>query len=193
MANETLPPKRRSVWPILILAGIASLFGFGAGILIASNANQPADVTLPPTAVMQFLRENEPVPDFELNTLDGEPVKLSSFKGHPVLLNFWASWCPPCKDETPDLIAAYNELKQAGVVFIGIGTQDDTPKLQQFADEFKVPYLIVEDPLGKVSNQYRVLGMPTTFLVDKDGIMRKVINGIVNKDQVITDMLALAN
>jgi len=193
MTNPTLPPRRRSPWPIVILAGIAALFGFGAGLLIAASANQSSTpVTVPPAPVIQFLRENEPAPDFELQTFDGRPIRLSDFKGRPVLINFWASWCPPCKEETPDLIAAYNELKDINAVFIGVGTQDDTDKLKQFAEAYQIPYLVVEDPLGKVSNQYRVLGMPTTFLIDADGVLRKVINGVVTRSQVVNDMRSLA-
>lgn len=193
MTTPPPQPRSRSPWPIVILAGIAALFGFGAGLLIATSANQPAaPVSLPAAPVIQFLRENEPAPDFELQTFDGQTVQLSDFKGRPVLINFWASWCPPCKEETPDLIAAYNELRDINAVFIGIGTQDDTDKLRQFAGEYQIPYLVVEDPLGKVSNQYRVLGMPTTFLVDQQGILRKVINGVVTRAQVIADMRSLA-
>jgi peroxiredoxin len=193
MTTPTPQPQRRSPWPIVILAGIAALFGFGSGLLIATNANQPAaPVSAPAAPVIQFLRENEPAPDFELRTFDGQTVRLSDFKGRPVLINFWASWCPPCKEETPDLIAAYNDLRDVNAVFIGIGTQDDTDKLKQFAEEYQIPYLVVEDPLGKVSNQYRVLGMPTTFLVDTDGILRKAINGVVTRSQIITEMRGLA-
>ncbi len=193
MTHSPPPPRRRSPWPIVILAGIAALFGFGAGLLIATSANQPAaPVTLPAAPVIQFLRENDPAPNFELQTFDGQVVRLSDFKGRPVLINFWASWCPPCKEETPDLIAAYNELKDINAVFIGVGTQDDTDKLKQFAEAYQIPYLVVEDPLGKVSNQYRVLGMPTTFLIDKDGILRKAINGVVTRNQIITQMRGLA-
>ncbi|MGQ9815296.1 MAG: redoxin domain-containing protein [Candidatus Roseilinea sp.] len=193
MTNPTPKPRPRSPWPIVILAGIAALFGFGAGLLIATSANQPgAPVTVPAAPVIQFLRENEPAPDFELQTFDGQTVRLSDFKGRPVLINFWASWCPPCKEETPDLIAAYRELKDINAVFIGVGTQDDTDKLKQFAEEHQIPYLVVEDPLGKVSNRYRVLGMPTTFLIDTDGILRKTINGVVTRNQIVTEMRGLA-
>ncbi len=193
MTTPPPQPRRRPAWPILILAGIAALFGFGAGLLIATSAGQPAaPISLPAAPVMQFLRENEPAPDFALQTFDGQTVRLSDFKGRPVLINFWASWCPPCKEETPDLIAAYNELKEVNPAFIGIGTQDDTGKLKQFAEQYQVPYLVVEDPLGKVSNQYRVLGLPTTFLIDRDGILRRIINGVVTRNQIITDMRGLA-
>ena len=190
MRNETA--KKRSIWPIIILAAVGAAFGFGAGLIIAGTANRPQQgVTVPPTAVMRFLRENEPVPDFTLNTLDGQPVRLTDLRGKPVLINFWASWCPPCLNETPDLVEAYNELKDLGVVFVGIGTQDDTVNLKKLVDSNQVPYTIVEDPLGKVSDQYRVLGMPTTFIIDKEGLLRKAINGEVRKEQVIAAMKAL--
>lgn len=185
-------PRKRPIWPIVVLAAVGALFGFGAGLLIAGTADRPPQaVAVPATMVMRFLRENEPVPDFTLNTLDGEPFRLGDLRGKPVLINFWASWCPPCVEETPDLVEAYQELEDLGVAFVGIGTQDDTAKLESFVQANQVPYTVLEDPLGTVSGQYRVLGMPTTFIVDRDGRLRKVINGVVKKDQIIETMKAL--
>jgi peroxiredoxin len=171
---------------------VGAAFGFGAGLIIAGTANRAQQaVAVPPTAVLRFLRENEPVPDFTLVTLDGRTVRLGDLRGKPVLINFWASWCPPCLRETPALVEAYKELKESGAVFVGIGTQDDTANLKKFVDDNQVPYTVVEDPLGKVSGQYRVLGMPTTFIVDQDGLLRKVFNGEVQKEQVIEAMRGL--
>ncbi len=187
------PTRKRSLWPIVILGLVAALFGFGTGLIIiaASNRQAAAPAAAQPAPVMRFLRENEPVPDFTLNTLDGRAVSLTDFRGQPVLINFWATWCPPCLEETPELAAAYDALKERGVAFIGIGMQDETSKLRQFVDDHRVPYTIVEDPLGKVGDQYRVLGMPTTFIVDKDGLLRKSIQGAVNQEQIMEALSAL--
>jgi peroxiredoxin len=187
------PTRKRSLWPIVILGLVSALFGFGTGLIIiaAGNRQAGAPAAAQPAPVMRFLRENEPVPDFTLNTLDGRAVSLADFRGQPVLINFWATWCPPCLEETPELAAAYDALKERGVAFIGIGMQDETAKLRQFVDDHRVPYTIVEDPLGKVGGQYRVLGMPTTFIVDKDGLLRKSIQGAVNQDQIMEALSAL--
>jgi peroxiredoxin len=188
------PIRKRSVWPIIILGVLGALFGFGAGLLIiaVTNRQAAAPAAAQPAPVMRFLRENEPAPDFTLNTLDGRPVSLKDFRGRPVLINFWATWCPPCVEETPELAAAYEALKDRGVAFIGIGMQDETEKLRQFVEDLRVPYTIVEDPLGEAGGQYRVLGMPTTFIVDQDGVLRKSIQGAVTKDQVMEALNALA-
>ena len=191
MQDNATPDKARRRFPlsILVLAAIAALFGFGTGfIIISSRPPQDNPVIVLPTSNIRQLALSAPAPDFTLNTLTGTPVALKDLRGKRVLINFWASWCPPCVRETPDLVAAYNELADSGIVFVGIGTQDDTAKLKQFADDNKVPYTIVEDPKGKVSDAYSVLGLPTTVLVDSSGIVRKVFAGAVTKDQVIGEL-----
>lgn len=182
-------PKRRFPVSLLILAAIAAVFGFGAGLIIVnSRPVEPVAGFSLPTAVTRRLAVNQLAPDFSLNTFSGEPITLANLRGKRVLINFWASWCPPCLKEMPDLVSAYNELRGEGVEFVGIGMQDETAKLKQFVEEQQVPYIIVEDPKGDVGLRYAVLGMPTTVLVDSGGIVRKVFTGAVTSEQVLDEM-----
>jgi cytochrome c biogenesis protein CcmG/thiol:disulfide interchange protein DsbE len=179
---------------IAVIAVIAVVFGLSTAAIIVSSrgAQQDNPVIVLPTVSMRRLGVDIPAPDFTLNTLAGKPVSLKGLRGKPVLINFWASWCPPCLQETPDLVAAYKELGEDKVTFIGIGTQDDTDKLAKFASDNNVPYLIVEDPKGTVGDSYSVLGLPMTILVDSTGTVRKVFTGPVTKDQVVTEMRKLS-
>ena len=185
--------KRQLPVSIIVIAIIATVFGLVTAAIIVSSRGPQQDnpIVVLPTVSVRRLGVDVPAPDFTLNTLDGKPVALKELRGKPVLINFWASWCPPCLKETPDLVAAYKELGQDKVTFIGIGTQDDTDKLAKFAKDNSVPYLIVEDPKGTAGDSYSVLGLPMTILVDSNGIVRKVFSGPVTTDQVVTEMKKL--
>ncbi len=110
-------------------------------------------------------------PDFRLETLNGGTLKLSSFRGRPVIVNFWASWCVPCRDEAPWLEAAQEQYSAKGLLFVGI-VNNDTPKnARGFVKEFQLSYPNLIDPNGKVAVDYGVTGIPETFFVRRDGVI----------------------
>ena len=110
-------------------------------------------------------------PPFELGTLNGQDVSLADYKGKVVILNFWATWCPPCVREVPRLIRISETYKDQGVVMLGINTtfQDDVAKVQRFVNEQGISYPVLLDPAATVSEEYRVRLMPTTFILDREG------------------------
>jgi thiol-disulfide isomerase/thioredoxin len=114
----------------------------------------------------------------------GEPISLSDYKGRPVIINFWATWCGPCRAETPDLQAVHRELGDDAVI-LGVNvTIQDQGDIDGFLQEFGVTYPVVLDTEGKAFTTYKVLGLPTTIFVDRDGIVSEVFTGPVNKAYV---------
>ncbi|MCX6018295.1 MAG: TlpA disulfide reductase family protein [Chloroflexi bacterium] len=192
--SESPAPRRNPAALILLFIG-AALFGVGAAALILSYTKQDTTLASVPInmSMSSLLREGKPAPTFTLKTLDGKNnVALADLRGKTLLINFWASWCPPCIEETPDLAAAYKEIADPNVVFIGIGLQDENANLRKFADDNKIPYLVVEDPDGKVGDAYGVRGMPTTIYVDRDGIVRTIVNGAVKREAVVAQIAAMS-
>ncbi len=118
--------------------------------------------------------EMQDAKSFSLPSLNGQgDISLSDFKGKPVMLNFWASWCSPCRREMPFLENTWNDYKDKGVVFIGIDVMDDKSLAQKFVEVFDITYTIVHDPSGEVSNAYGVVALPATFFIDKEGKITK--------------------
>jgi peroxiredoxin len=110
-------------------------------------------------------------PDFTAQTLDGQSVRLSDYRGNIVLLNFWATWCPPCVRETPRLVQVAEEFKDQGLVVLGVNTtyQDDLNKVRQFVGDQGIGYQVLLDREGTVGEKYPARLMPTTYLIDRDG------------------------
>lgn len=120
----------------------------------------------------------KPAPDFTLQLYDGGEVTLSELRGQVVVLNFWASWCDPCRDEAPDLEQAWRDYKDQGVVFIGVDYVDVESEAQEYLEEFDVTYPNGLDKGQKISNAYRIRGVPETFFVDKSGNVAPIfVNG----------------
>jgi len=100
----------------------------------------------------------------------GTPITLQQFRGHPVVLNFWASWCPPCRAEMPALEAAYQKYRARGLVVIGIdGATDTWGDSRAFLDARGVTYPVGRDEAGRIAQTYHVAGLPTTFFIGADG------------------------
>ncbi|HEX9076512.1 MAG TPA: TlpA disulfide reductase family protein [Anaerolineae bacterium] len=131
--------------------------------------------------------------DFTLNDFSSQPVRLSNYRGHPVLVNLWASWCPPCRAEMPDLIQFYNTHQKDGLVLLAVNSADDKSSAQQFAREKAMPFPVLLDPTGSVERLFGVDGLPSTFLIDKTGTVRFAWTGQITPavlDQRVTPLLS---
>ena len=110
-----------------------------------------------------------PAPGFALTLFDGQAVALDDLRGKVVFVNFWASWCPPCRAEAPMLEATWRRLQEQGVVFLGVNTQDEEPRARGFLQEFGITFPNGRDPDGRIAIDYGVWGLPEAFIVDPAG------------------------
>ena len=118
-----------------------------------------------------------PAPDFRLQTMDGGPVALSDLKGQVVMVNFWATWCGPCRQEMPHLEALYQRYSDLGFTLLGVNVEEDSGGADEFLAETPVSFPILFDPGNEVSELYDVIAMPSTVLVDRNGNMRFIHHG----------------
>lgn len=124
-------------------------------------------------------------PDFTLQSQDGEPFTLSDHHGQVIVLNIWATWCPPCREEIPDFIAIQDEMRDDGVLFVGVSIDEEGwDVVHPFADEFKINYPLVVDD-GSISNEYGPFyGIPMSFIINRDGEIEHIAPGMVTKEML---------
>jgi len=125
----------------------------------------------------------ERAPDFTGTTVDGETVRLSDFHGRIVLINDFATWCGPCLFETPHLVDVYNAQKN-DVVVIGLNLREENNDVTDYQSQFGVTYPLVMDPDGTLTKIYRPLGLPTSWFVDEDGVIRFVYTGPLTVEMI---------
>jgi peroxiredoxin len=121
--------------------------------------------------------EGKPAPQFKLDSLEGKPVALAGLSGKVVVLDFWATWCGPCRASLPHLNELYNELKDKGVAVYAIDQQEDKQDVLDFVTETKLTLPVLLDAEGKVGAQYGVEGIPQTVVIGRDGKVKKVYVG----------------
>ena len=133
------------------------------------------DAALPPDDAIGRL-----APDFELETLDGGRFRLSDWAGHPVVLNFWASWCAPCRREMPVLIRLQEQYREAGLIIVGVNIEEARSPAGDFAAEFGINFALPMDFDGAVTRRYGIggqLGPPHTMFLGPDGVIRTIFRG----------------
>lgn len=123
------------------------------------------------------LRPGVEVPAFSLPDLSGQTVGLDSYRGRPLLVHFWASWCKPCRKELPEIEAAYRELRQQGLEVLAVNAGDDPQTARAFADRLGLTFPILLDKDWDTATAYGVLGLPITFFVGRDGKVMDVVAG----------------
>jgi cytochrome c biogenesis protein CcmG/thiol:disulfide interchange protein DsbE len=179
-------PRRKIRWTMIALwTAVIFILGILAWGLINTNAARP--------------EVGQTAPDFDVEFFDGyewetrSVASLSEMRGRPVVLNFWASWCVECRYETDVLEATWQKYRDEGVVFLGVAYADVEPNSIAYMEEFGVTFPHAPDLGTDISQEYEITGVPETFFIDKNGVIRHVQIGAVNQemlDTLILDMLA---
>ena len=162
--NENL---RRPVYALILILGLIWIY------LSAdkSNASDSETVAAPQQGFM--------APDFELPNSAGETVKLSDLRGQAVLVNLWATWCPPCREEMQSIEKVYNEYKDQGLVVLAVNMtyQDDAQKILPFITARELTFPILLDETGNMANDYQMRSLPSSYFIGRDGIIDEVVIG----------------
>lgn len=165
---------------ILVITVVTIVVGFLT--LLAIGLTRQA----PKTGESGVYRVNKPAIDFTLPLFTGGEITLSKLKGQPVIINFWASWCIPCRAEAKLLEDTWRSYKDKGVVFIGVDIQDKEAEAKAFIKEFNITYPNGPDNGGKITIDYGVSGIPVTFFVNRDGMIIDRFVGAISERYLIT-------
>lgn len=179
MPQADVAEKRRAKWGwIVAFATLALLLGFlGWGLWKSLTGPRSSGVA----------------PDFTIESYDGRTVTLSKLRGQVVIVNFWASWCPPCREEAAYLEQTWRKYKDKGVMFVGVDWVDTPANALAYIKEFDITYPNGPDVGTTIAQAYRIQGVPETFYVDKRGNLRSVHIGPLKSpelDQKIDELLA---
>jgi len=169
---------------------LMALGGAAIGLLVIALvwalSGQSAQTALPPVGEV-----NKPAPDFALPGLDGKDVRLSDYRGKVVLVNFWGTWCEPCKDETPALQAIHQRLGDQGLVIIGVDLRnqersgpDGVADVRAFTERYGVTYPIALDVAGEMARAFQIYPIPTSFFIDPSGKIRYVRAGPIAAQEI---------
>ncbi len=139
----------------------------------------------PVTGLSGITRVDKPAPEFTLDLMDGDQLLLSDLSGRPIVLNFWASWCAPCRDEAGALERTWRRYEDRGVVFVGIDIQDSEADARAYLEEFDVSYPNGRDVSGKIAIDYGVVGLPVTYLVNMDGLIERRWVGAIPETRLL--------
>jgi peroxiredoxin len=144
---------------------LRSFFRIAAGLLLAACAGIASAIS------------TGPAPDFTLKTLDGPNLRLQEQRGRVVMVNFWATWCGPCRQEMPQLNKLYEKYRGSGFVLLGVNVDDDTRNAASVAGKLGVKFPVLLDTDKAVSKRYELATMPSTVIIDRDGKVRYMHRG----------------
>ena len=166
----------------LIIFGIVLIIGIGGVILFTDVLDNPAAAS-EVDGIPIGLAVGQRAPDFTGTTVNGDVVSLRDYRGRTVLVNVFASWCGPCIAETPHLVEAYNTSLDDAVV-VGLNLLESTDAVMAYQDEFSISYPLVMDPDSEITSVYQPIGLPTSWFIDPEGIVRYVHIGPMTLAQI---------
>lgn len=186
MAAQTTNQARRSALSRreLVFAGLGVLIGLAIIGAVWFATAESADPALPGVG-----ETNRPAPDITMPALDGGAVRLSDYRGKVVLVNFWGTWCEPCKEETPALEASYQKLKDQGLVIVGVNLRRQEPDeqtIRAFLSQYGVSYTTALDVDGEAARLFQISPIPTSYFIDPAGNIRYIRVGTLTQEEVAT-------
>lgn len=183
----------------IIVSGVFLAFWVVAcGTLIPGLGAAQSNPASPPSQPSRptFAKEGDLAPEITLKSMTGDQITLSKLEGRPVVVNFWATWCGPCREEFPALVRAYKKYQDKGLVIIGVNFQDEASddNVLTFMRNSLVNFPIVRDTGERVGRMYNIRGLPTSFFIDKKGVIQDIVVGSVagypREDSFLEDELA---
>jgi peroxiredoxin len=189
VTGEKKSSQKTTLLPIL-LAGLGLIALIAVALILRSNqsvVNDPLDAfILPP---FEF---NQPAPELTLFDLDGKEVSLSDFRGKVVLLNNWATWCPPCREEMPEFKIFYDKYKDQGFQIVAIEAGDPEADVRNFIEREGIDFVVLLDPENKSLLTFQQNTLPNSFVIDRDGNLRMSWLGAINEptlEKYVTPLL----
>jgi cytochrome c biogenesis protein CcmG/thiol:disulfide interchange protein DsbE len=171
-------PEAQPRRPVLAALAVGAIVALLTAVLAFGLTRDPGG---PPSSPLI----GKQAPDFELPLLDGGgTIRLADLRGQLVVVNFWASWCAPCKDEHPDLQAAWTRYRDRGTVILGVMYQDSAEGARDYLEELGGDWPILQDPGARAAIDYGVFGVPETVFIGPDGIVAHKVVGEVNYAQL---------
>lgn len=157
--------------------GLMAMAVILGGIWIFASRVPESQIGASNTSLETAPRTGFLAPDFTLTSLDGATVQLSDLRGSPVLINFWATWCGPCRTEMPHIQAAFTAHSDDGLAVLGVNQSESSASVARFVQEFGLTFPIPLDSDGKVSAIYQARAIPVSFFVDAQGVIRDTFTG----------------
>ena len=180
MREETQNIRKLSLQPLMLIVLI--LVGVGIIVLLQTK-DSSLNLSGQPRP-----GQGVPAPDFTLPGLDGQMVSLADYRGKVVLLNIWATWCPPCLEEMPSMEKLYQELKGEGFEILAVSIDESGAQgVLAFMKKHKLSFPVLTDSKGTIKNLYRTTGVPESFIIDKDGVLVEKVIG--PRDWAIPDAI----
>lgn len=157
----------------ILIGGLCAMIALGGCASLSRFGSAPAAAR--PTVA----KVGDMAPEIELKSMSGEQVVLSKLTGHPVIVDFWATWCGPCRQEFPALVRTYKKYASQGLIVLGVNFEDENTDqgVLNFMSNTLVNFPVVRDTTNQIGSMYRVNALPTSFFVDKSGILRDVVVG----------------